>query len=432
MMPHPIPTSSGTSRLMHVVVVNDHLYPDGGADIVALTSAEALTRLGVKVTFFAGDRQRADDGLLRPYAVSCTGQMDLANDPNRLRVAAQGLWNPRAANSLRKLLSGFDPATTIVHVHSWTKSLSSSVFRAASEAGFQVVCTLHDYFSVCPNGMLFNAQKAQLCEFRPLSLACIASHCDARSYTHKLYRVARHSVQQHIGRLPNHVDQFITISDLSEAVNRRFLPGDSHYAKVRNPIDIGAQPPPADPAASRNFVMVARMFAPKGWELFLQACERAGVQAVAVGDGPDRAALEQAHPRAKFLGQLGREGVIAAMRSARALVMPSLWYETQGLVICEAAAQGVPAIVVDTCGGAENLQAETSGLLFRSGSVDELAAAIRRLADDDDLARRLGLAAAQNFWFDPPTPMTHARDLLVVYSQVLARVAAVPQGSEQC
>lgn len=417
---------------MNVVVVNDHLYPDGGADIVALSSADALARLGVDVTLFVSDRRRADDVAQRPYAVVCTGQMDLAGDPNRLRAAAQGLWNPRAAEGLRKLLKGLDPAATIVHVHSWTKSLSSSVFRAASEAGFQVVCTLHDYFSVCPNGTFFNAQSRKNCQLRPMSIACIASHCDARSYTHKLYRVARHAVQQHFGQLPAHVDQFLTISGFSERVDAQFLPIDSRYTRVRNPADVGEQPLPADPGASRSFVMVARMFAPKGWELFFEACDRAGVQAVAVGDGPDRAALEQAYPRAKFLGQLGREGVTAAMRSARALVMPSLWYETQGLVIAEAAAQGVPSIVAATCGGAENVDPECTGLLFQTGSIDELTAAIRRLADDAVLARRLGHAAAQRFWADPPTPIAHARELLAVYSQVLARASAAAAVDSRC
>ena len=417
---------------MNVVVVNDHLYPDGGADMVALSSADALSRLGVDVSLFVSDRQHTDDTAARPYAVVCTGQMDLARDPYRLRAAAQGLWNPLAAEGLRKLLSGLDPAATIVHVHSWTKALSSSVFRAASEAGFQVVCTLHDYFSVCPNGMLFNAQSRQNCQLRPMSVACVASHCDARSYTHKLYRVVRHAVQQHIGQLPGHVDQFVTVSGFSERVNAQHLPTDSRYTKVRNPVDVGTRPLPADPGASRSFVMVARMFALKGWELFLEACDRAGVQALAVGDGPDRAALERAYPRARFLGQLGREGVTAAMRSARALVMPTLGYETQGLVIFEAAAQGVPAIVSDACGGAENVAPECSGLLFQAGNVDALTAAIRRLADDTDLARRLGLAASQRFWADPPTPMAHARELLAVYTQVLARAAVHPRGDERC
>jgi glycosyltransferase involved in cell wall biosynthesis len=405
---------------MNVVIVNDHLHPDGGADMVALSSAAALAAAQANVIFFAGDRRPSDDAT-RSYEVICTGQMDLANDPDRLRAAAQGLWNPVAARQLQVLLKRLDPADTIVHVHSWTKALSSSVFRAAKRAGFRTACTLHDYFSVCPNGTLFNNQTRQLCELRPMSVACVASHCDARSYRDKLYRVGRFAVQQHIGCLPTNVDQFISISHFSENICAQHLPIDSRFAKVRNPIDMGERQPPADPAASKDFVMVARMFAPKGWELFLEACERAGVQAVAVGDGPDRPALERRFPRARYLGQIDRPGVARAMRSSRALVLPSLWHETQGMVIAEAASHGIPAIVSDTCGGAEGIDAGHSGLLFPIGNLDELTAAIRRIANDDVFARRLGGAAAERYWSDPPTPAVHANELLALYRQMLQR-----------
>ena len=407
-----------------MVIVNDHLYPDGGADMVALASADALAQLGVNVTYFAADSLRPGDVTQRPYAVARTGQLDLATDPNRLRAATQGVWNSRAAHELRTLLGGFDPTRTVVHVHSWTKALSSSVFRAAGKAGFPVLCTLHDYFSVCPNGLLFNSQTSSNCLLRPMSVACVATHCDPRAYAHKLYRVARQSVQQRFGGLPGHVDEFVTISGFSERMAAQHLPIDSHFSRVRNPIDVFERPEPADPGASSTFVMVARMFAPKGWSMFLEACKLAGVNALAVGDGPDRAALEQRFRSARFVGQIDRQSVTAAVRASRALVMPSLWHETQGLVIAEAAAQGIPAIVADACGGAETVEHGVTGLLFRQGNVDSLADALRRLAGDASLARRMGLEAAQRFWADAPTPATHARELLAVYDRVLARRAA--------
>lgn len=405
---------------MKIVIVNDHLYPDGGADLVALAGADALARSGADVSFFTADAKRPDDASERPYALVSTGQMDLGSDPNRLRSALQGLWNPAAARGLAALLRDCDPANTVVHVHSWTKALSSSVFRAAAQAEVALLCTLHDYFAVCPNGTLFNAQSRSHCLLRPMSPACIASHCDTRAYSHKLYRVARHAVQQRFSGLPARVDRFVTISGFSERLSAQYLPTDAQYVRVRNPVEVGERQAPADPGASPAFLMIARMFQPKGWELFLDACECAGVQAVAVGSGPERAVLERRYPHTRFLGQLDRDGVRQALRAARALVMPSLWYETQGLVIAEAAALGVPAIVSDTCGGAESVLHERSGLLFRQGQVEALAAALRRLADDVELARRLGRAAAERFWSDAPTPQAHARELLSVYRELLA------------
>jgi glycosyltransferase involved in cell wall biosynthesis len=409
---------------LKVIIANDHLYPDGGADVVALSSAEGLAQLGVDVTFFAADLRKSDDFALRPYRVVCTGQQDLAGDPNRLRAARQGLWNSVATSHLQRLLLDFEPSSTIIHVHSWTKALSSGVFRACWRAGFKVVCTLHDYFSVCPNGTLFNSQTRQICALTPMSVACIAAHCDPRAYAHKLYRVARHVIQEHISGLARNVDQFITVSAFSERVLAQHLPLDCRFVKVRNPIDVGERATPADPAASNSFVMVGRMFPPKGWDMFLSACERAGVQAIAVGDGIDRESLQRRYASARFVGHLDRQGVVEAVRSARALILPSMWYETQGLVIDEAAAQGVPSIVADGCGGAENIDPDRSGMLFEQGNIDALVAKIRLLAENPALARRMGRAAWELFWSDPPTPAAHARALVSVYEQVLAGGAA--------
>ena len=334
---------------MNVIVVNDHLYADGGADVVALSSAEQLAAAGTPVTLFVADALRPDDRTERKARLVCTGQSDLLHDPLPGRAALQGLWNLTAARKMRALLAEHDPADTVVHLHSWTKSMSSSVVREVRDAGFALVCTLHDYFSICPTGALYNFQSNGICRLDPMSGQCIRTHCDARRYSHKLYRVARHVVQSGWGGLPGDLREFIVVSRFSEAILRPHLPADARVVHVRNPIEI--EPAPAtDVSANRAMVIVARPSRQKGVELFLHACELAEVDAVCIGDGPERVELEGRFPKARFTGQLNRAAVSHEMRKARALVLPSLWYETQGLVVDEAAALGVPAIVADRCG----------------------------------------------------------------------------------
>ncbi len=408
---------------MKVVVVNDHLYADGGADVVALSSAEQLAALGVNVTLFVADRRRADDVARRGAQLVCTGQLDLMQDPQRGRAALRGLWNAEAARRLHDVLAPLDPAHTVVHLHSWTKSLSSSVARAALQAGFPLVCTLHDYFAACPNGGLFDFQRGRVCTRKPMSVDCIATHCDARSYTHKLYRVGRQAVQGRWGGLPGRLREFIVVSRFSESILRPHLPPGAQLCLVRNPIEVELRPA-ADPAAQQAFVMVARLSAHKGQALFLEACARLGVPAVCVGDGPDGAALRQRFPQARFTGQLPRDAVLHEMAQARALVLPSLWYETQGLVVDEAAALGVPAVVSDTCGATDTVRHGETGLVFASGDLEALTAAMQRLRDEPALAARLGRRARERFWAHPPSPEAHARALLAVYQGVLQRARA--------
>lgn len=63
-----------------------------------------------------------------------------------------------------------------------------------------------------------------------------------------------------------------------------------------------------------------------------------------------------------------------------------------GLVLLEAWANGVPNIAYRAGGPAEVIRHEEDGLLVRCGDREELAAAILRLADDDELRQQLGEA----------------------------------------
>jgi glycosyltransferase involved in cell wall biosynthesis len=88
------------------------------------------------------------------------------------------------------------------------------------------------------------------------------------------------------------------------------------------------------------------------------------------------------------------------MKRARALVLTS-WFESFGLVLVEAMACGTPTISVDCVGGPREILADGKfGLLVPGGDADAIAAAMLRLAQDDDLHRRLahgGPARAQLF-----------------------------------
>lgn len=403
---------------MRVIVVNDHIQADGGADVVALASARALAAAGVDVSLLVGAHEVPAGAALPGVDVVCTGQPDLQSNPDRLSAALQGLWSARAARATRELLARCDPAHTVVHLHSWTKSLSSSVVRATLHAGFPLVLTLHDYFSACPNGAFFDFQRGVVCHRQPMSLDCIRTHCDSRNYAYKLYRVARQSVQSRGGKLPGGIGDFIVVSRFSERLLRPFLPATARVHYVRNPIEV-PRSDAADVAANRSFVMAARMLLPKGQQIFLEACERADLAAVCIGGGPQLASLRERFKQARFTGQLPREQVFREMRAARAFVMPALWYETQGIVVDEAASMGVPAVVAAGCAASESIVHEQTGLRVASGDVADLAQALKRLWHEPALAARLGGNAHAAFWRSPPTLQQHAADLLAVYGRML-------------
>ena len=83
----------------------------------------------------------------------------------------------------------------------------------------------------------------------------------------------------------------------------------------------------------------------------------------------------------------------AFMSSLDVFILPSLAEGTPNSVI-EAMAHGLPVIASEV-GGIPDLVSEDSGILVPPGNDEDLAAAIRRLADDPELRAKMGAAARE-------------------------------------
>ncbi len=104
------------------------------------------------------------------------------------------------------------------------------------------------------------------------------------------------------------------------------------------------------------------------------------------GEGELRDVLAEAlkqpgAPPATLAGFLNLSQMPDAYAAADALVLPSD-HETWGLAVNEALASGLPVVVSDRCGCAADLVAPVEpSLIFRSGDVEDLSRALRRLLE---------------------------------------------------
>lgn len=404
----------------NIVVINDFAYVNGGAAQVALTSSLALANRGysvILITAVAPIMPELNHPNLKIY---CTNQYEIIKDPSKLRAAVQGLWNPRARKLMEQVLDSLDPENTVIHLHAWTKSLSSSVVRVALQKHFKIVCTLHDYFLACPNGGFFNYQKNAICTLKPMSLHCICTDCDARSYSQKLWRCVRQVIQRKCADIPSAIKHYIAVSDFSLEVLRPFLPRNKTIYRINNPIDISKQNK-VKVARNNNYVCVGRLAKEKGVVLFANSAKKLNINAIFIGDGECRNEILGAYDKATVLGWVSREKIVELLQTARVLVLPSLWYETQGLVVLEAAALGIPTIVPDTSAAREFVVDGETGLWFKSGCSDDLAEKISILSDDETAAS-MGEKAYNHYWHNSFSMENHVDQLVKCYSEVLVSV----------
>jgi len=125
------------------------------------------------------------------------------------------------------------------------------------------------------------------------------------------------------------------------------------------------------------------------------------VVALFVGDGELRGSCEEAARRAgvpaRFVGFLNQSEMPSAYAVSDFLVLPSDARETWGLVVNEAMASGLPALVSRDVGCAPDLIVEgVTGHTFDRGDIAGLSSLVRQLAGNREQRRSMGEMARRH------------------------------------
>lgn len=398
---------------MKVLVIYDTAYVNGGGAAVAIDSALGLAAAGVEVVF-ASAVGPADERLEKAgIKVFCTGELEFLKREKVLSAAIQGVVGGEFVRRFADFVEEEGPFD-IVHLHSWIKAISPAIFPVLRKQQAKVVCTLHDYFSVCPNGGLLIYNRQSICNHTPMGLGCLACNCDSRSYGFKLYRAARTFTQDHIFRMRKAIDAYIYVSEYSRKVMLQYSGAECDGPVIDNPVPVGKFEYVEEKAP---FALYAGRLSPeKGIDVFLEACEGV-IPAVVIGDGPALGELKERFPGTDFLGWRDKETVLEHMRKCRAFVFPSLWHETNGLTVFEAMSQGATVLVSSGIAASELVEEGKTGLCFKRGDVEDLRRKLTSLANGGSSC---GRAAYETFWSEDRSVRAHTKDLLEFYESFLA------------
>ena len=169
------------------------------------------------------------------------------------------------------------------------------------------------------------------------------------------------------------------------------------------------------PTAEPFILSVGRLIERKGFDRLIDAFAIVAgdfpeYRLKIAGSGPDedalkvRATASSGGERIDFLGGVDDARLTALYRSCTLFAMPNRTLadgdtEGFGLIFLEANACGKPVIGGRAGGATDAIVDEKTGLLVDGGDTDAIAAALRRLLDDEELRHRLaagGLAHARN------------------------------------
>lgn len=337
---------------MRIAVVHN-FYSDAipsGENVVVDSEAEALRRAGHEVRVVG---VRNDDMAARPL--------------HAMRGAVTVASGFGVSPSRR--LDEFQP--DVVHVHNLFPYFGRRWVRRME---VPLVTTLHNYRPLCANGYLF--RDGRVCTRCP----------DGHRWSGVRYACYRNSrlaslplAVAHLGGAAH--DPLLraasTILVLSERAQRLYLRVGLPAAKLVRDWHFVPDRLASAPGMDHGdaWLFVGRLSVEKGIER-LVAEWPPDRRLVIVGDGPLRPELEAsaAGKRVTFRGSLSRARVVNEMRRAAGLVVPSLWYETFGMVYIEALSIGLPVLAFPPNVVSDAVAREGTGVVAEWGRLSQALA----------------------------------------------------------
>ncbi len=204
-------------------------------------------------------------------------------------------------------------------------------------------------------------------------------------------------------RRMNHLHARIAVSEAASWTARRFYGG--RYRVIPNGVELRGDVQPESPETMEQrtplrILFIGQAVARKGLPLLLSAFEALREQVPAtltlVGASPEEVAHMMLDDRGvRALGKVSEAEKLAELEHAQVLCAPSLHGESFGMVLTEAFAACTPVIASDIPGYRDVVRDGIDGLLVAREDPLELAQALRRLALDGDLRRRMAVRARE-------------------------------------
>jgi glycosyltransferase involved in cell wall biosynthesis len=284
----------------------------------------------------------------------------------------------------------------VVHVHNTFPLLSASVLDACRAAAVPVVATLHNYTQVCPSGTLFRDGSVCTACVGKLPLPAVRHGCYRGSAVATVPLALSWMANKR--RWWSSVSRFLCISEAQrQTLVANGMPAELLTVKYNFVPDTEVR----RTGPGEHLLYLGRLTEEKGVRLLMAAWDKVsgklGVPLVIAGAGPladDVAAWAADRHDVSFVGLQDKAASRALIARSVAVVVPSQWLETFGLVVVEAMAAGVPAVVAGHSSLAELVSDGVTGITHQPGDASSLAVALGRIVRAPS---SLGLAARERY-----------------------------------
>lgn len=300
-------------------------------------------------------------------------------------------------NDAKKKLAEFieNKKIDIAHLNIFYGKLTSSILKVLVDKKIPIVQTLHEYKLVCPTyKMSCNGEVCGACKGNKFFNAAI-KRCNRKSFVRSFVS----SIESYFSLIfgsQSKIDRFICVSDFQKNKIIDMGIDEKKLMTVHNFLPLYKLNKTPIKENGDFFLYLGRVEVEKGILVFMElAKRRPNMKFVVVGDGGyllqaiDKK-LKEKIDNIEFVGKIESDKVDEYLQRAIALVVPSLWMETFGLVILEAFNYAKPVIASRQGGMTEIIMDKENGFLCDVGDADSFLKAVDYIYSNNDVGRKMG------------------------------------------
>ncbi|MFY9950143.1 MAG: glycosyltransferase family 4 protein [Candidatus Sulfotelmatobacter sp.] len=403
---------------MRILYCNKYNFPFSGTEAYIFAAMNLMRSKGHTVALFSMADPR---GEATPYDRHFVPHKDFKNQIgifHKARLAAHAIYSFEARRKIREMIAEFRP--DVAHVRNIYHHLSPSILWELKKQEVPVVYHVNDFKVLCPNyNLVSRGEACEACKgeayWHMLKEKCypgLAARMTlvAEAYLHKRLGTYRECVSCFLAPSQFVRDKFVEHG--WDPANFEVLP---HFQPVHQVSERNAENAP--------LLYFGRLSKEKGVSDLLHAMQQLPqLPLLVAGDGPERGQLEQLRAKlglanVKFVGHVKGQELDFTIASSRFTVLPSHAYETFGKTILESHAHGRAVVASDLGSRRELIQDGKTGLLYRSGDVPQLVAALAFLSSRPKLASEMGRAGRDLLQRDY-TPEAHYAALINLYGRL--------------
>ena len=328
-----------------------------------------------------------------------------------LESGGHAVWSRSAVKEVRRLVR--TRRVDVVHCHNLFPMLSPAILAAAANEGSAVLVTLHNYRFMClPSTFLRDGVVCEDCLGR-LPWPGVLHRCYRDSFFASGALAASLTLHRALGTL-NQVHAYLAVSGF---LRDKYVAAGFAASRISvKPNFVPAVPQREGPGD--YFLFLGRLSAEKGLATLVEVSRQTRARIVVAGDGPDRDLVQNAPSSLDYRGNLFGHELPPLLAGARALLVPSRWYEGAPRVVLEAYAAGVPVLASNHRRAPGTRRGRRAAVLAAPDDVSAWHEALERLCDDAE-SERMG-ARARNLWNERYSPERGLENLEQAYRSSLA------------